>query len=253
MAQTKRVLGRRRRWSSRSSCARWINPSLDGWYSGDHHIHSAGCAHYENPTEGVTPEDMWPQIVGEGAQCRLGADVGTVVLLPEAVLHRRDHPLSTPDRLMRYDLEMSGFPSSHAGHLVLLGLKDQDYPGDEAPGGLADLDAARSCSGARHRARSSGFAHSGWGLEVESDDLPNYEMPGFDGIGANEYIVDVTHPNAVDFISAGDTPYVWELNIWYHTLNSGFRTRISGETDFPCIYRRSASASARSYAKVEDR
>ena len=26
-----------------------------------------------------------------------------------------------------------------------------------------------------------------------------------------------------------------ELNIWYHTLNCGFRTRISGETDFPCI------------------
>ena len=59
---------------------------------------------------------------------------------------------------------------------------------------------------------------------------------GFDGIGANEYIVDVTHPDMVDFISAVDTPYVWELNIWYHTLNVGFRTRISGETDFPCIY-----------------
>ena len=58
----------------------------------------------------------------------------------------------------------------------------------------------------------------------------------FDGIGANEYIVDVTHPNAVDFISAVDTPYVWELNIWYHTLNVGYRARISGETDFPCIY-----------------
>ena len=44
-------------------------------------------------------------------------------------------------------------------------------------------------------------------------------MPGFDGIGANEYIVDVTYPNTVDFISAVDTPYAWELNIWYHTLN----------------------------------
>ena len=60
-------------------------------------------------------------------------------------------------------------------------------------------------------------------------------MPGFDGIGANEYIVDVTYPDAVDFISTADTPYVWELNIWYHTLNVGFRTRVSGETDFPCI------------------
>ncbi len=44
-----------------------------------------------------------------------------------------------------------------------------------------------------------------------------------------------TH-DAVDFISAVDTPALWELNIWYHTLNCGFTTRISGETDFPCIY-----------------
>jgi len=33
-----------------------------------------------------------------------------------------------------------------------------------------------------------------------------------------------------------DTPYAYELNAWYHTLNAGYRTRISGETDFPCIY-----------------
>ena len=56
-----------------------------------------------------------------------------------------------------------------------------------------------------------------------------------DGIGANEYIVDVTH-GMCDFISTVDTPSVWELNIWYHTLNCGYRCRISGETDFPCIY-----------------
>lgn len=42
--------------------------------------------------------------------------------------------------------------------------------------------------------------------------------------------------NLVDFISTVDTPSIWELNIWYHTLNVGYRTRISGETDFPCIY-----------------
>jgi hypothetical protein len=95
-----------------------------------------------------------------------------------------------------------------------------------------------------------GFAHSGWGLEVRSKDLPNYDMPAFDGIGANEFIVDVTHPGAVDFISAGDTPYVWELNIWYHVLNTGFRTRLGGETDFPCITDNRIGL-ARSYAKVD--
>jgi hypothetical protein len=229
--------------------ARWIDPSRDGWYSGDHHIHSAGCSHYENPTEGVTPESMWPQIEGEAL------NVASVLIWGPSYYHQKqyfngqDHPLSKPDRLMRYDLEISGFPSSHAGHLVLLGVKDQDYPGTKR---LEDwptwtLPVLRW---ARGQGAVVGFAHSGWGLEVRSRDLPNYEMPGFDGIGANEYIVDVTHPDTVDFISAGDTPYVWELNVWYHTLNVGFRTRISGETDFPCIYDDNIGL-ARSYCKVD--
>src|SRR6185436_13787013 len=96
-----------------------------------------------------------------------------------------------------------------------------------------------------------GFAHSGFGLEVKTDKLPHYEVPNFDGIGANEYIVDVTH-DAVDFISTVDTPSIWELNIWYHTLNCGFRTRISGETDFPCIYGERVGL-GRSYVKLEGR
>jgi hypothetical protein len=40
------------------------------------------------------------------------------------------------------------------------------------------------------------------------------------------------------------------LNIWYHTLNAGFRTRISGETDFPCIFDDKVGL-ARSYCKVD--
>jgi hypothetical protein len=44
---------------------RWINPPKYGWYSGGHHVHAAGCSHYQNPTEGVRPEDMVLQIEGE--------------------------------------------------------------------------------------------------------------------------------------------------------------------------------------------
>ena len=75
-------------------------------------------------------------------------------------------------------------------------------------------------------------------------------MPPFDGIGANEYIVDVTH-DAVHFISAVDTPSVYELNIWYHTLNCGFTCRISGETDFPCIYGERVGL-GRAYVKLDE-
>ena len=67
-------------------------------------------------------------------------------------------------------------------------------------------------------------------------------MPHFDGIGANEYIVDVTH-DVVDFISAADTPFVWELNIWYHTLNAD-SARASAAKRISRASPTSASASA---------
>jgi hypothetical protein len=212
---------------------RWIDPAKLGWYSGDHHIHAAGCSHYDNPTQGVSPLDMWRQVEGEAL------NVGSVLTWGPCYYHQKrhfsgqDHPVSKPGHLVHYDLEVSGFPSSHAGHIVLLGLRDQDYPGttriEHWPSW--DLPILRWAKG---QGAVTGFAHSGFGLAVAGTDLPSYEMPAFDGIGANEYVVDVTH-DAVDFISAGDTSHLAELNIWYHTLNVGFRTRISGETDFPCL------------------
>jgi len=215
---------------------RWIDPGEYAWFSGDHHIHAAGCSHYENPSQGVTPQDMDRQVLGEHLNVGCVLTWGPCYYYQKQFFRgRRDDPLSKPRELLHYDLEVSGFPSSHSGHLVLLDLNEQDYPGtkriEDWP--TWDLPILRW---AKSQGATTGFAHSGWGLQLKSEALPNYEIPGFDGIGANEYIVDVTYPGAVDFISAGDTPYPWELNIWYHTLNVGFRTRISGETDFPCIY-----------------
>jgi hypothetical protein len=228
---------------------RWIDPSKLGWYSSDHHIHAAGCSHYQNPTEGVLPKDMDRQVRGENLNIAAVLTWGPDYYYQKQFFSGHDNPLSTPSCLMHYDLEVSGFPSSHSGHLVLLGLHQQDYPGtnrieDWPTWDLPILQWAKS------QGATVGFAHSGWGLQVSGHDLPAFQMPAFDGIGANEYIADVTQPGAVDFISAGDTPYVWELSIWYHTLNIGFRTRISGETDFPCIYD-GRVGQGRGYAKVD--
>jgi hypothetical protein len=151
---------------------------------------------------------------------------------------------------MRYDVEVSGFPSSHAGHVVLLDIKEDDYPGttkveDWPSWTLPVMEWAKGQGGV------TGYAHSGWGLEPikPTNALPNYVTPKMDGIGANEYVVTVTQ-NAVDMYSAGDTPAPWELNMWYHSLNCGFRVRLSGETDFPCIFDERVGV-ARSYFKSD--
>ncbi len=228
---------------------RWADLTKLHWYSGDHHVHAAGCGHYESPTEGVKPEDMMRQILGEDLDVGCVLSWGPCWYAQKAYFNGGLSPLSTPDYLMRYDVEVSGFPSSHTGHLCLLRLKEDDYPGttriEEWPSwDLPVLKWGKSQGGV------VGFSHSGWGLKVSGTKIPTYEVPPFDGIGANEYIVDVVH-DVVDFISTVDTPAPWELNIWYHTLNCGFRTRISGETDFPCIYGERVGL-GRVYVKLDD-
>lgn len=228
---------------------RWAHLAAMKWFSGDHHVHAAGCSHYESPTEGVTPGDMMRHILGEDLNVGCVLSWGPCWYAQKGYFEGKLHPLSTPGALMRYDVEVSGFPSSHTGHLCLLRLKEDDYPGttriEEWPSwDLPVLKWGKSQGGV------VGFSHSGWGLKTKESALPNYEIPPFDGIGANEYIVDVAH-DAVDFISTVDTPAPWELNIWYHTLNCGFRTRISGETDFPCIYGERVGL-GRVYVKLAD-
>src|SRR5207244_10654399 len=80
---------------------RWIHPAAKGWYSGDHHVHAAGCAHYESPTEGVTPEDMMRHILGEDL------DVGCCLSWGPCWYHQKrscaakTNAISTPDHLPR--------------------------------------------------------------------------------------------------------------------------------------------------------
>ena len=226
---------------------RWIKLADQGWISGDHHIHAAGCAHYDSPTQGVNPDAMMRHILGEDLQVGCVLTWGPCWYFQKDYFEGRNHNLSTRKNVMRYDIEVSGFPSSHAGHLCLLRLSEDDYPNttkiEEWPSwDLPILKWGKEQGGV------VGFSHSGWGLTVDEEVLPSYQMPKFDGIGANEFIVDVTH-DVVDFISAVDTPIIWELSVWYHTLNCGFDTRISGETDFPCIYGERVGL-GRSYVKL---
>src|SRR5687768_4995506 len=239
---------------------RWIDPSTMGWWSGDHHIHAAGCAHYVKPTEGVHAQDMIRHCIGEDLKIGANLTWGPCFDYQKQFFCGEVDKVSQYPYLLRYDIEVSGFGSHESGHLCLLRLRDQMYPGGDSKNHWPKL-GLNTLKWAKKQGAITGPAHTGWGLMVKGTELPNYEVPPFDGIGGNEYIVDVTHevpgPDgklvpAVDFLSMVDTPYVWELNLWYHTLNAGFRTRVSGETDFPCIYGEKVGL-GRSYVKLDDK
>jgi hypothetical protein len=237
---------------------RWIDPAQSGWWSGDHHIHAAGCAHYTKPTEGVAPPDMMRQCGGEDLKVGCNLTWGPCFDYQKQFFCGQIDKVSQYPYLLRYDIEVSGFGSHQSGHLCLLRLQDENYPGGNSTGQWPTL-CLNTLRWAKKQGAITGTAHSGWGLQVEGDEIPNYRLPPYDGIGADEFIADVTfdvpgpdgqETPAVDFFSLGDTPMVWELNMWYQILNVGFRTRASGETDFPCIMAERVGL-GRTYVKLD--
>ena len=145
---------------------RWIDPAAHGFYSGDHHIHAAGCAHYTSPTQGVDPADMFRQVKGEGL------NIGSVLTWGPGFDHQQQFFAPAADRrseartLMKYDIEVSGFGSEALGHVCLLNLKEQIYPGASGSKGwptwtLPVLRWTRAQGGI------GGYAHSGSGLEID--------------------------------------------------------------------------------------
>lgn len=147
---------------------RWVNPATFGFYSGDHHIHAAGCAHYTSPTEGIKPEDMFRQVKGEGL------NVGCVLTWGPCYRYQRqffkDSPLtiSEPLTLLKYDLEISGFGSQSLGHVCLLNLKDQTYPGSDGTETKGwptwTTPVMRWC---KEQGGVTGYAHSASGMAID--------------------------------------------------------------------------------------
>ena len=145
---------------------RWIDPAAYGFYSGDHHIHAAGCAHYTSPTEGVDPADMFRQVKGEALNVASVLTWGPGFDYQQRFFAARPDERSEPLTRMKYDIEVSGFGSEALGHVVLLNLQEQIYPGASGSKGwptwtLPVLRWTRAQGGI------SGYAHSGSGLEID--------------------------------------------------------------------------------------
>jgi len=143
---------------------RWIHPQQHGYYGGDHHIHAAGCAHYSKPSEGVNASDMFRQVKGEGL------NVGCILTWGYCYEYQRQFFLPTVDKLsepltlLKYDVEVSGFGSQSLGHVCLLNLKDQSYPGSD---GIKKWPTWTTpvLKWAKQQGAVTGYAHSASGLQ----------------------------------------------------------------------------------------
>jgi hypothetical protein len=146
---------------------RWVNPADFGWYSGDHHIHAAGCAHYTNPSEGVLPEDMFLHVKGEALNVGCCLTWGPCYDYQRQFFEAIPHKLTEPFTVLKYDVEVSGFGSQALGHVCLLNLRDQTYPGSAGtkvkgwPTWTTPL-----MRWAKEQGAVTGYAHSANGLGV---------------------------------------------------------------------------------------
>lgn len=146
---------------------RWIHAAKHGWYSGDHHIHAAGCAHYTSPTEGVRPEDMFLHVKGEDLNVGCCLTWGPCYDYQRKFFNDKPWERSEPFTVLKYDVEVSGFGSQALGHVCLLNLTDQTYPGSD---GLKTKGwptwTTPLMTWAKKQGGVTGYAHSGNGLGV---------------------------------------------------------------------------------------
>lgn len=147
---------------------RWVHPAEYGFYSGDHHIHGAGCAHYTLPTEGVRPADMFANVKGEGLNVGCVLTWGPCFEFQRQFFSPGIDRQSEPLTVLKYDLEISGFGSQALGHVCLLNLKDQTYPGSDGtktkgwPTWTTPVLRWAKAQGA-----VTGYAHSASGLHID--------------------------------------------------------------------------------------
>jgi hypothetical protein len=149
---------------------RWINPTDYGFYSGDHHIHAAGCAHYTNPTEGVFAKDMFLHVKGEALNVGCNLTWGPCYDFQRQFFEPTINKISEPFCVLKYDLEISGFGSQAMGHVCLLNLKDQEYPGSEGTSSKGwPTWTTPVMRWAKQQGGFTGYAHSASGLGVNGD------------------------------------------------------------------------------------
>jgi hypothetical protein len=127
---------------------------------------------------------MFRQVKGEGL------NIGCVLTWGPCFEHQREFFSSTIDEqsdgetLLKYDLEISGFGSQALGHVCLLNLSDQTYPGSD---GTKEKGwptwTTPVMRWAKEQGGVTGYAHSASGLHIDPESAAKWLMKTYDADG----------------------------------------------------------------------
>jgi cysteine-rich repeat protein len=191
------------------------------WVTSDVHVHSTGCSQYASPER--LAQQLRAQQIQVGAALVWGEGYGN----DAAFFTGRDHPLSTPDFILHYDLEVSHFEAARGGHLLLLGLDSLAYSSDvfHTPNsGFPVVEWAH-----RQPRALVGMAHAQFWPE------PILDRPG--GCCTPWDLVVHAVRGRLDFLSMEKMPEEEEVSfrLWKALENAGFRVPITGGSDWACV------------------
>jgi len=143
----------------------------------------------------------------------------------------RDHPVSTAEHVLHFDVEVSHFEPERGGHLILLGLHDLDLfdAGATSLSGVPVVDWARGQGADVTVGMAHGFK---WPADGSFPRLDTWGRPF-------EFPVHAAR-GRIHFLSTEETgastvvdPGTWKL--WKSLQNVGLRITLMGASDYPCI------------------
>ena len=194
------------------------------WYNADIHLH-AHCANISYSAAELL--DLMKQAgINVGSVLVWGGGPNSLRLDSEHFRGQEDDPVSEPDYILHWDIEISQLPGDWHGHMDLLNVAQNDvvtpeqvnYPGQDYL--LPNYQYVQSQGGI------VGYGHGhGWRLG-------SYSTLG--NGGPKELPLDVTLAR-VDFLASeimSDRLY-W---LWYSMLNAGFHLPILGVSDLECYW-----------------
>ena len=197
------------------------------WYTSDSHLHTrCGNPSYSAAEllglmkqEGINVGSVliWGGGWGEGAKS----------LQLDSVHFRgqEDDPVSEPNYIVHWDVEIARLPGDWHGHMVLLNVAQKDvvtpyrvnYPGQDYL--LPNYQYVQSRGGI------VGYAH------VFAWDIGSYVLDGF---GPKELPLDVALAR-IDFL-ASEIMHDQLYWLWYSMLDAGFHLPLLGDSDLDCFW-----------------